>query len=386
MINYKRIGVYIHIPFCVNKCPYCDFYSIKYNKYNNKSNLENQYFEALVHEINSYKKKSEKYKLLVDTIYFGGGTPSIVESHNLKIILNTIKNVFKLKKPEITLEANPGGLDEKYLIKLKKIGINRLSFGLQSANDDELYLLGRLHTSQEAKNIIKTAQKLGFKNISVDLMLGLPNQTLDKIKNSLNFIKELSINHVSAYILQIEKNTIFNQKSVIDKLPDEDLISEIYLYVVDELKKIGLNQYEVSNFAKSSFESNHNLKYWNQEEYIGFGAAAHSFLNNKRYYLENNIYKYIGMTQNKSFNYIDEDNNINNSNIINEYIFLKLRTNSGIDINEFKNKFPKIFVNMFLNNIKKYYNQDYMFFDENKLYLKPKGFLIYNTIVSNLLI
>ncbi|MBP0979303.1 MAG: radical SAM family heme chaperone HemW, partial [Oscillospiraceae bacterium] len=354
----------------------------KNNKYN--KNLENQYFEAVAQEINFYKKKSRDCKLLVDTIYFGGGTPSLVDVDNLKLVLKTIKNIFKIKKPEITVEANPNYIDEKYLIELKKIGINRLSFGLQSANDDELYLLGRTHTSQEAKNIIKIAQKVGFKNISVDLILGLPNQTLDKIKNSLDFIKDISVGHVSAYILQIEKNTMFNQKSVIERLPDENLVSKIYLYLVDELKKLGLNQYEISNFAKLGLESKHNLKYWNQEEYIGFGTAAHSFFNNKRYCLENNIYKYIGMAQDKKFNYIFENNKDNN--IINEYIFLKLRMSSGIIISEMKNKFPEIFVGEFLSNIKKYYNSEYMFFDEKTIYLKPKGFLIYNTIVSNLMI
>ena len=379
MSIYKNIGIYIHVPFCVKKCPYCDFYSVAYD---HKSNLEKQYFESLIEEIKSYKAAAKKNKLLVDTIYFGGGTPSIVDSVNIKNVLNTVKHTFKNKNLEITLEINPGTVDEKYLIDLEKMGINRLSFGLQSANDDELYILGRSHLVNEAKIAIDSAKKVGFKNISVDLILGIPNQTLDKVKTSLEFIEKLDISHVSAYIIQIEKNTLFNKQSIIEKIPNEDLMADIYLYTVDKLKKMGFNQYEISNFSKPGFESKHNFKYWNRNEYIGFGPAAHSFFGDKRYYLDKNIYKYIGMGQNKQFNYIDEKND----NIINEYIMLKLRTCSGISLIEMREIYPRILVEEFLNNIKKYYNEKYIYMDENIVKLTPEGFLIYNTIVSNIMI
>ena len=381
MATRKNIGIYIHIPFCVKKCPYCDFYSIKYE---NKSNLQKQYVEALEEEIKTYKAKKNKF--VVDTIYFGGGTPSLIAPEYIKKILRTIKNVFKCKNLEVTLEANPNTLDFEYLKKLKKSGINRLSIGLQSANDDELYLLGRLHTANNVKVAIDLAHKVGFKNISVDLILGLPNQTIDKIKNSIKFIEQLNINHVSAYMLQIEKNTIFNNQNIIQKLPNEDVMADMYLFVVDKLREIGFVQYEISNFSKPGFESKHNMRYWNRNEYIGFGAAAHSFCDNKRYYLENNIYKYIGMGKEKNFiyNYSEDENNIESE--FNEYIMLKLRTVLGINIDDMKANFSEDLVNIFLDNVKKYCNEKYIYYDEKNIRLTKYGFLIYNTIVSNLMI
>ena len=379
MKQCKKIGIYVHVPFCSQKCHYCDFYSIKYNI---KSNLEKQYFAAVIKEIESYKNHVKRCNSLVDTIYFGGGTPSIVEPTNIKNVLNKIKKVFKCKNLEITMEVNPCYINEKDFKILKKAGVNRLSFGLQSANDDELYVLGRRHSSNEAKIIIELAKKIGFENISVDVMLGLPSQTIEKVKATLDFIKDLDVKHVSAYILKIEPNTVFNQQSIISKLPTEDAIADIYIYVVEELKKMGFNQYEISNFAKLGYECKHNLKYWNLEEYIGIGPAAHSFYNNKRYYLEKNIYKYIGMANSKNFKYIYSDC----KNDINEYIMLKLRTNKGISIKDMELLYPKVLVDEFLNNVNKWYNKKYIYLDGQVISLTPYGFLIFNTIVTNIMV
>lgn len=376
----KKIGIYIHIPFCSNKCPYCDFYSIKYN--NGRGNLEKQYFAAVIEEIKLYKNNVKKSNLLVDTIYFGGGTPSIVDPNNIKDVIYKIKKTFKCKISEITIEVNPCYISEKDLKILKKAGVNRLSFGLQSANDDELYILGRTHTSDEAKIVIELSKKIGFENISVDIMLGLPNQTVEKVNHTLNFIKNLDVKHVSAYILKIGQDTLFNQQSIINTLPNEDMIADIYINVIEKLKKMGFNQYEISNFAKLGYESKHNVKYWNLEEYIGIGPAAHSFYNHKRYCLEKNIYKYIGMAKDKNFKYMYSDKKID----INEYIMLNLRTNKGIIINDIKSLYPKILVDELLKNVKKWYHEKYIYMDDVVISLTPQGFLIFNTIITNIMV
>ena len=371
MATYNNIGIYIHIPFCIKKCPYCDFYSIKYE---NKGNLQKQYFEALEEEINSYKAKKNKF--VVDTIYFGGGTPSLIAPEYIKRIFKTIKNSFKCKNLEVTLEANPNTLDFEYLKKLKKSGINRLSIGLQSANDDELYLLGRLHTADDVKVAIDLAHKVGFKNISVDLILGLPDQTIDKIKNSVNFIEQLNINHVSAYMLQIEKNTIFNNPHIIEKLPNEDVMADMYLFVVDKFKEIGFVQYEISNFAKPGFESKHNMNCWNQKEYIGFGLAAHSYINGERKSNTENLEEYI--LQNGAKNTVHEKQDIDAMQ--KEFMMLGLRKIEGVSISDFKNKFVENPIFIFRQELDTLVKQELIEIEEDNIKLTNKGIDLANIV------
>ncbi len=391
MVDHKKLGIYVHLPFCLRKCPYCDFYSIEYDYKTLRESyddLQERYFKALVNELESYKNLDNKF--IVDTIYLGGGTPSILKIENIQTLLKKIVEVFSVNKlgcqPEVTMEINPNGVNKEYLESLKRLGITRLSVGVQSANQDELSLLGRLHNSQNAKKVIRLAHDVGFSNISVDLMLGLPDQTVEKVQKSLDFVESLDVTHVSAYLLQIEKNTKFDDWSIVSRLPKEEIASYIYLYVVHELEKIGFYQYEISNFSRPGFESKHNLKYWNQEEYIGIGPAAHSFFNDKRYYLESDIHKYIRMAENSKYDYVFENLNYTSKDVINEYIMLKLRLVDGIDINQIKKFFPKSLVNQFLENVNRYYSRNHICFDGDVVRLKPEGFLIYNTIVSNFMI
>ena len=379
MIVNKNIGLYIHVPFCRKKCPYCDFYSINYGY---KGNIETHYFDSVNQELLSYKKDLKKRKKVIDTIYIGGGTPSIVNLSNIKNILKTIRKNFKIKKPEITIEVNPKDCDEPEFKYLKKIGINRLSFGMQSANDSELYILGRKHSFLDLKSSIEMARQAEFKNISVDIMLGIPYQTINELDKTLNKINELDIQHVSAYLIKIEKDTVFNKQSVIDKLPSEDDQEKLYLHTVKVLDKMGFTQYEISNFSKIGYESKHNKKYWDMQEYIGIGPTAHSYYNDQRYSMERNIYKYINMKDKRNFIYQYQDK----PGDINEYLMIKLRTTIGININEMNQIYPQILVNEILYKIKKYCDSRCINIIDGYIRLTPQGFIIFNSILTNLML
>ncbi len=266
-------GLYIHVPFCKNKCPYCDFYSLKLTQ-----ETEKKYTEAVIRNLEQFKGET------LDTIYFGGGTPSILSAHSFYCIFKAINKFFKLDNAEITLEANPSVTDIKKLKSLKNVGFNRISFGVQSCDDNELKQLGRIHNFSTAKTAILNASQAGFENISCDVMLGIIGQTKQSLENTIDKLTSLPINHISAYILKIEENTPYNCEAILKKLPCEDLVCDLYEFGQNLLSSKGFNQYEVSNFSKKGFESKHNLKYWECKEYIGIGPSAHSFYNKKRYY------------------------------------------------------------------------------------------------------
>lgn len=285
----KNLGIYIHIPFCKRKCAYCDFVS-----FSNKQNLVDEYVETLKKEINKCKINKEEY--LVDTIYFGGGTPSYIDSKYIIDILEVIRNRFNVSKDaEITIEVNPGTASEEKLNDYYKSGINRLSIGLQSVDDKLLKTIGRIHSFSDFLETYSIAKKVGFTNINVDLMTGLPTQNLNDVKISIEKIVELSPKHISVYSLIVEEGTPIEEK--ISKkelfLPSETLERKMYWTVKEELEKNGYIHYEISNFAKQGYESKHNTSCWNQEEYIGFGLAAHSYINNTRYSNTENLENYI---------------------------------------------------------------------------------------------
>ncbi|MDR2532522.1 MAG: radical SAM family heme chaperone HemW [Oscillospiraceae bacterium] len=260
------LGLYIHIPFCLQKCPYCDFFSAAYS-----DRAAYAYADAVI-------RNAEHYKERYDTVYFGGGTPSAAWRDVCRI-------VGKLKLAdgaEITVEANPNTITRESLSWMKNSGINRLSVGVQSLSNAELRALGRSHTSEDASNSIKLALECGFKNISVDLMLGIPGQTPDSVRRSIKILTGLNITHVSAYMLKIEPNTPFARTA---NPPDENLTAQIYLAAASALEEHGFMQYEISNFAKKDRECRHNLKYWKSEEYLGIGAAAHSFYDGERFFV-----------------------------------------------------------------------------------------------------
>ena len=261
-------GLYIHVPFCVRKCRYCDFYSVT------DLSLTEAYTKAVLRNVADI---SDEF----DTVYFGGGTPSMLTAGQVSEILSAVKIV---PNAEISMECNPNSVTENYLRDIRGIGVNRLSFGVQSFCDTELKMLGRLHTSAEAISAINSAHAAGFENISADLMLAVSGQTKVSLLQSLDILETLPLTHVSAYMLKVEEGTpLARDEKLLAGIPDDDMTAEMYLLAVKKLESMGFEQYEISNFAKRNFECRHNLKYWHCEEYYGIGPAAHSFVDGERY-------------------------------------------------------------------------------------------------------
>lgn len=331
----EELGIYIHIPFCKQKCFYCDFCSFA-----NKNEMQGKYVETVINEI---KNITHKEKYTVTTIYLGGGTPSILNPDYIKNILQEIKSSFEiLDDAEITIEINPGTVNEEKLKKYKEYGINRLSIGLQSANDKILKKIGRIHDYKQFEETFFYARKCGFKNINVDLMIGLPTQAVEDVKQTLEKIIQKNPEHMSVYSLIIEEGTIIEKLINENKLqlPNEETERIMYWTVVNELKENGYNQYEISNFSKKTYESKHNTNCWKQKQYIGLGTSAHSYLNKKRYSNTNNIEEYIkNIQENNISKNITIHEEQTEESTMNEYMLLGLRMIQGININEFKQKF-----------------------------------------------
>ncbi len=362
--QHTPIGLYIHIPFCKRKCPYCDFYSI-----NQDESLMDSYVAKICSEI---RKLSNTYKITVDTLYLGGGTPGILGTKRITKLIFSAQECFNLKNAEITIELNPTQKDALSFKELLSSGINRLSFGVQSFNDIELRQLGRTHDAKTAINAIKQAQHDGFENISIDLMLATPLQTLSSLTNSIETCKNLNIQHISTYLLKIEPGTLFfkNQKSL--KLPDEDLEKDMYLLTCEKLEKFGFRQYEISNFAIPGYQSRHNKKYWNCCEYIGLGPSAHSFFNGRRSYFERNIENFI-----KQPKIIDDGLGADEE----EYVMLQLRLVSGVTPEKYYCKFGKSIPHTYIENAKKLPYVD----TSNGIRLTREGFLVSNTLIGKIL-
>lgn len=368
MKNKTNLGIYIHLPFCATICPYCDFYKIQYS-----FNLEKKYIKSLIKEIES--TSTDGYK--IDTIYFGGGTPSI-SARYLPQIMSSIKKVHNISATaEISCEANPCSLNDYTINFIKESEINRLSIGIQSFNQNNLKSLGRTHTNDRVISAISKVRKFGINNISIDLLIGSPFQNISDINTYMEYIKEINPQHLSAYILQIEKNTPFNNPTIIQSIPNDDKIYEIYIKTVESLNKLGLIQYEISNFSKPHFKSKHNLKYWSGKEYIGFGTSSHSFFKGSRYKNISNISEYI---------LYPLDNKIITDlspNSLNEYIIFRLRLVTGIKISRilpYINNSKLFYIH--LENLKK--SKLINKFDLT-ISLTPKGLLISNQIINSIL-
>ena len=369
----KEIGIYIHIPFCIKKCEYCDFVS-----YCNKEKYVPQYINALKKEIKNNINKEYK----ITTIYIGGGTPSSIEENYIADIIETIKlnmndeNLKEFKNVEITIEVNPGTVTEKKLETYKEIGINRLSIGLQETHDELLKSIGRIHTYEEFLKTYNLARKIGFNNINVDLMIALPNQTIQDIKENLEKIIKLNPEHISVYSLILEEGTPFynkyNENKI--KLPNEELERNMYWYVKNTLENNGYIHYEISNFSKKGFESKHNMNCWNQEEYFGFGVAAHSYNNKTRYSNTNSIEEYI-----KGSNKIIHEKQTL-EDMQKEYMLLGLRKIEGINIQKFKNKFAQNPIFIFKEQLSKLVDEELIIVDGNEIKLTNKGLDLANIV------
>lgn len=361
------IGIYIHVPFCARKCPYCDFYSESYSKDKILS-----YGKAIVRNLEYYSR----YNVQADTLYFGGGTPSLMDTTSIEETIKTARKLYNMPTDsEITLEVNPRTLSIGKLETLRKIGVNRLSIGVQSCVDSELKTLGRNHTFKDCQNLVDNAHQVGFENISCDLMVGTPLQTMDTLEYSCETLSQLDIKHISSYMLKIEENTPFNDKSILEKLPNDDVVSEMYLKSVEIFKNYGFNQYEISNFAKTGFESRHNLKYWQCVDYLGIGSASHSCFDGKRFYVPPDRDDFI--TREHQNIEVTEENPYS----FEEIGMLSLRLTTGLDLS----RFPTV-KDVILKKATPLEKMGYLTINKDNISLTPKGFLVSNTIIGNLIL
>lgn len=361
----KPIGLYLHIPFCNGKCPYCDFYSV-----NPESEKVTAYVDALCREI-------DKADGIYDTVYFGGGTPSLVGSDNIAKIMSRINHTSDC---EATLECNPsdtGAADSRFDFSVvAKSGINRISMGLQSADNAERKILGRRGGCDDVERAIERAMKSGIENISLDLMLGIPNQTEKSLENSVEFCRKSGAKHISAYILKIEEGTPFYRIKDTLSLPDEDKTCDLYLSAVELLGKSGYHQYEISNFSEKGFESRHNMKYWHCEEYLGLGASAHSFVGGKRFYYERSTDDFI-----RGIPPVDDGFGGDEE----EYIMLALRLSEGLVFENFEKRFGKTVSERIIKKVRELQKHGLLNVDDCSISLTVQGFLVSNSIISELI-
>ncbi|MDR5657967.1 radical SAM family heme chaperone HemW [Serpentinicella sp. ANB-PHB4] len=378
----EKIGLYVHIPFCEKKCYYCDFNSlIAHDKDINK------YITALTKEMALMKEQYQnKYKM--ETIFIGGGTPSLLTNENIEIVINNIHKYFTVSSDaEISIEVNPGTVTKEKLMQYLKLGINRLSFGLQSTNSKRLKEIGRIHTFEQYYNNVHNAKLVGFKNINTDLIFALPNQTIEEWTLGLKRIVDLGIPHISAYSLIIEEGTPFYMWREDGKLyqPDEDVELNMYREAIALLKDKGYIHYEISNFALPDLACRHNINYWRNGQYLGLGVSAHSHINNQRFSNKNNIEEYI-----HDIDYgiapLESCEKITVNDQISETMFLGLRLLSGIQISEFKNRFGKSPFEIYEDKLTILQNRGLVNISEDKICLTHDGVYLSNVVFRELLL
>ena len=375
-----KISLYIHIPFCAQKCLYCDFPSFA-----RKDHLRKAYIEALNKEIINLREKHNN--LEINTIFIGGGTPSVLESNELECLLKEIAKLNMAKDIEYSMECNPGNLTEEKLEVMKKYGVNRISMGLQAKQDNLLKGLGRIHNYKTFKENFLLAKKVGFNNINVDLMFGLPNQRLNEWEETLREIISLEPAHISAYSLIIEEGTAFYNLYENDKLklPTEEEERKIYHLAKKILEENGFNQYEISNYAKEGKECRHNLAYWNMDNWIGVGSAAASYINGKRIKNISSVEEYINSINEKGEAVEEIINNSKNDNM-EEFMFMGLRKINGIDENEFKKRFSMNINDVYGEILNKYIDEGLLIRDSGRIFLSEKGIEISNIIMADFLL
>lgn len=362
------LGIYVHIPFCKSKCKYCDFYSAKADE-----KAYDEYTSTLMEAICFWGKINNKN---VSTVYFGGGTPSVLGADRLCSLKTEISHYFHVyQNAEVTVEVNPESGKELDFSMLRQAGFNRISMGLQSSNEKELKALGRIHTSSDAAETVRLARKAGFDNISLDLMLGIPYQTRESLRESIDFCASLGVKHISSYILKIEEGTPFEKLRGVLPFPDDDAQADLYLYAVEYLAEKGFYQYEISNFAVPGYESRHNMRYWRCEEYIGIGASAHSFFAGRRLYYPRSMEDF---RQNR---FVVEGLGGDMS----EYIMLSLRLREGLNFEELKIRYPQADVTDIRKKLAPYVKAGLMETDGNRAYFTPKGFLVSNSIIAKII-
>lgn len=367
-MNKRPFGLYIHVPFCLEKCAYCDFYSAVCSE-----QQLNDYTARLIKEIKLWGDRTDRP---IDTVYFGGGTPSLLK-HRLPELLDTVRNSFHLyKDAEITLEMNPAADIEEVLDAAAEAGVNRLSIGVQSGNDGELKNLGRAHSAKEAEKAFRQARRKGFCNISVDLMLGLPDSDKARLQESLKFICGLEPEHISAYILKIEPETAFYRNRDKLNLPDEDQQAEQYLAVCEYLKNAGYEHYEISNFCRDGKRSRHNLKYWMCEEYLGLGPSAHSFLDGRRFFYPRDLKEFM---QGGAPVFDGEGGGSD------EFVMLSLRLKEGLVFADYRERFGKEISAPVKSNCDSLKKAGLAVIDDEGIRLTEEGMLISNSIINEII-
>lgn len=372
----KGISLYIHIPFCRQKCLYCDFTS-----YCGEENKMLSYSNSLSKEIDNIKDRR------INTIFVGGGTPTYLSLEGWNVIKRSIDKLNKSKDLEFTVEGNPGTFSEEKLKLFKKMGVNRLSIGLQAWQDKHLKRLGRIHSSEDFVKSFFMARKLGFDNINVDLMFGLPSQSFKEWKETLETITELQPEHLSCYSLIVEEGTkfydMYKQNEL--RLPDENIERKMYMHTLQYLREKEYYQYEISNFSKKNRKCRHNLVYWNLEEYIGVGAASHSYVDGFRYSNVTEIDKYITMINNTNSAVVEKKKNSMKDDM-EEFMFMGLRKIRGISIEKFNKKFKISIYKVYGDIIEKYKNKNLLIETEGQLFLTTKGIEVSNSIMSDFML
>jgi oxygen-independent coproporphyrinogen-3 oxidase len=378
-------GIYIHIPFCKSKCAYCNFFSLA-----SESKI-NDYVEALKKEI--VLRKNYLGGEIVKTIYFGGGTPSLLSVKNIEEILELLnKNYEIISSPEITLEINPDTIDREKMFSLKQIGVNRMSVGIQSFDDEDLRYLGRRHDSRHAMQVLEDLKHTDFEKITLDLIYGMPTLTEEKWNKNLDIFFSTGITHLSAYALTVEPKTILGQrieKGELQSVSEEDTIRH-YNILVNRTKENGFEHYEISNFAKEGFRSQHNSIYWRDEKYLGLGPSAHSYDGISRQWNISNLTKYIQLVgdaetqRRRDAELFYEKEILSTEDKFNEYVMTSLRTSWGSDIEKIERDYGKSYAHHFLKNIKKYLENEEMLKENNTYFLSEKGKLFADGIAADL--
>lgn len=377
-MNKEKRSIYIHIPFCQKKCIYCNFRSTT------DETLIEDYVKGLIKEIVLYKDLLKTRK--IETIYIGGGTPSFINEKYITEIINTIKKYNDLSEvTEFTIEVNPGTVDKEKLETYKKLGINRLSIGLQSTHNQMLKTIGRIHTFEAAKEVFYLGRKVGFENISLDLIFGLPNQSLNDFEASINEVIELDPEHISAYSLKVEEETplydLVQQKTL--DLPSESIDREMYQQLIVLLEKNQYYLYEISNFSKKGYESKHNTAYWKRQEYFGFGLAAHGLLNNKRYGNTEVFKEYFQMISQNNRPIIDKEI-LEEKDILFEEIMLGLRLKKGLNYKRINKTYNIDFLKDKKEAIKFLLEEDLVLVSEDHIKLTVKGMDLSNQVMAEL--
>ena len=364
-------SVYIHIPFCASKCPYCDFYSFRAS-----DEIKTRYVEAVLDEISTLRRSAEYVGsgFTAETLYLGGGTPSLLGGDALYKIVTAAKEKFGIGSyGEITVECNPASDIEGIAPSLAKAGVNRVSLGLQSANDGERRALGRLSGKERVSEVLGILRQNGIENISLDVMLGIPSQTKATLDETLDFVIAQNAAHISAYILKLEENTVFYKNREKYDFPDDDAAADLYEHCCARLENAGYEHYEISNFAHKGFESRHNTAYWMLDDYLGIGAAAHSFINGKRFYFPRSIEDFIDGKP-PVFDCTGGD--------AEEYIMLRLRLKDGLSVSETRRLYGESAIENIIKKAPFLHERELVNFDGEHLSLTTRGMLVSNSVIA----